>query len=107
MAFIFYIPRINYQLKNIACYLTNFLLTNYCCELLLLPTFDVVIAGLDADLGHHGGERHGGGRGVPGLPGGLGSSLAAPGLADVLLAGAEGRVGHPVPEVVLAGPEIC
>ena len=86
--------------------MTNFLLTNYCCELLLLPTFDVVIAGLDADLGHHGGERHGGGRGVPGLPAGLGSSLAAPGLADVLLAGAEGRVGHPVPEVVLAGPEI-
>ena len=74
------------------------------CELLPLPTFDVVIAGLDADLGHHGGERHGGGRGVPGLPGGI--SLAAPGLADVLLAGAEGRVGHPVPEVVLAGPEI-
>ena len=72
------------------------------CEV-LLPTFDVVIAGLDADLGHHGGERHGGGRGVPGLPGGI--SLAAPGLADVLLAGAEGRVGHPVPEVVLAGPE--
>ena len=77
------------------------------CEVLPLPTFDVMIAGLDADLGHHGGERHGGGRGrgVPGLPGGLGSSLAAPGLAHVLLAGGEGRVGHPVPEVVLAGPE--
>ena len=54
-------------------------------------TFDLVVSSLNIDLGHHRGQWDGLG---PGVGHGV----------HVVLAGGQGGVGHPVPELVLARP---